>query len=210
MKALWWHITSRWKSSMEAFRSAMGTSMSYEWQSREQGMQQLWVFYKPESNAYQEAAHGCFVGHSTDLDHMLSFIEPLQSFALSKLEQRDLKKKKRLKPVCNIASSFHGKDFNCAIWQWYQIAETETKFPELILVCIGLAPMERASHQSSKEFFKENHQEMWWLTFGGTNHPKRYRKTTLLPKGMMSWISQNIDRECLGKIFREGNKKTIV
>ena len=41
-----------------------------------------------------------------DLDHMLSFIEPLQSFALSKLEQRDLEKRERWKQGGNMASCF--------------------------------------------------------------------------------------------------------
>ena len=74
----------------------MGTSMSWKWQ------------YEPESY-YFSIYNTCL-----DLDHMLSFIEPLQSFALSKLEQRDLKKRKQLKPVGNMASFFHGQ------WQWYQ------------------------------------------------------------------------------------------
>ena len=51
-----------------------------------------YVPVEPESHADQKAALLCFAEHPTDLDHMLSFIKPLQSFALSKLEQRDLEK----------------------------------------------------------------------------------------------------------------------
>ena len=74
-----------------------------------------------------------------DLDHMLSFIQSLQSFPLSQLEQWDLE-----------------------------------IFGDNSVVCDDLK-----------------------FTFGGTSQPKRYRKTTLFPNGMMSWISQKIDRECL-------------
>ena len=45
------------------------------------------VKFEPESY-YFSICNTCL-----DLDHMLSFIEPLQSFALSKLEQRDLEKR---------------------------------------------------------------------------------------------------------------------
>ena len=52
-----------------------------------------------------------FETYFLDLDHMLSFIEPLQSFALSKLEQRHLERA-RFKLVFQIPA---------AIWQQQNI-----------------------------------------------------------------------------------------